>query len=47
LLDRLPDRVSIAVQTQTGDWPEMVIALRVLPGTDPRARRAVFGGSVG
>lgn len=45
-IDHLPDRVSIAVQTQAGAWPEFVIALRVLPGTDPRSNGPIFGGSV-
>lgn len=45
VIDRLPDRVSIAVQTAAGAWPELVIALRVLPGSDPRSSGPVFGGS--
>lgn len=46
-VDRLPNRVSIAVQTQTGVWPELVIALRVLLGTDPRSGGFTFGGARG
>lgn len=45
-VDHLPSRVSLAVQTRTGAWPELAIALRVLPGTDPRFNGPVFGGSI-
>lgn len=44
--DHLPDRVGITVDTEAGAWPELLIALRVLPGTDPHARGPVFGGSI-
>ncbi len=45
-VDHLPSRVSLVVQTRTGAWPELAIALRVLPGTDPRANGPIFGGSL-
>lgn len=43
---RLPERVLITLQTPAGDWPPIVIALRVLPATDPQRSGPVFGGSV-
>lgn len=45
VIDRLPDRVAISVQAAAGPWPDLVIALRVLPASDPRIGGAVFGGS--
>lgn len=45
VIDRLPDRVSVAVRTSSGPWPEIVVPLRVLPGSDPRTSGPVFGGS--
>lgn len=45
LTDRLPDRILIAVQTPSGPWPDIIIAPRVLPTSDPRASGPVFGGS--
>ena len=44
LVDPLPDRVQISVQTVSGPWPDMVIAMRVLPASDPRSGGPVFGG---
>lgn len=34
VVDRLPSAVSLAVRTQSTIWPEIVIAMRPLPGTD-------------
>ena len=45
LIDRLPNRVAISVQTATGPWPDIIIPLRILPGSDPRSSGPVFGGS--
>ncbi|WP_436074439.1 prepilin-type N-terminal cleavage/methylation domain-containing protein [Acidovorax delafieldii] len=45
ITDRLPDRVSISVRTNSGPWPEIVVPLRVLPGSDPRTSGPVFGGT--
>jgi general secretion pathway protein J len=35
----------ISVKTAAGPWPDLVVALRVLPASDPRSSGAVFGGS--
>jgi general secretion pathway protein J len=44
--DSLPQRVLLSLQTEHGAWPDMVVAMRVMPGSDPRsAGGAVFGGS--
>lgn len=44
--DSLPQRVLLSLQTAQGPWPDMVVAMRVLPGSDPRGSGgAVFGGS--
>jgi len=43
IIDRLPEKVSITVQTSSGTWPEIVVPLRVLPGSDPRTSGPVFG----
>lgn len=45
-IDHLPDRIAIAVQTVSGPWPDIIIAPRVLPASDPRSGGPVFGGSV-
>lgn len=46
LADRLPQRVLLSVQTDAGDWPAIVVALRLLPGSSPdMSKGAVFGGS--
>ncbi len=45
IIDRLPERVSISVATGSGTWPEIVVPLRVLPGSDPRTSGPVFGGT--
>ena len=44
-IDRLPDRVMISVQTPAGAWPDIVIPMRALPGSDPRASGPTFGGA--
>ena len=44
-IDRLPDRVMISVQTPAGTWPDIVIPMRALPGSDPRASGPSFGGA--
>jgi general secretion pathway protein J len=45
IIDRLPDRVMISIQTSAGVWPDIVVPLRVLPASDPRSSGPVFGGS--
>lgn len=45
LVDRLPDRIAIAVQTASGPWPDIIVAPRILPSSDPRVSGPVFGGS--
>ena len=45
VIDRLPDRIVVSLQTATGVWPDLVIPLRVLPGSDPRSSSPSFGGS--
>lgn len=45
LPDRLPQRVRVGVKTANGPWPELVIAMRIAPGSDPLSSGAVFGGS--
>lgn len=44
-VDRLPERVSIYVETSSGSWPEIVVPLRVMPSSDPRTSGPVFGGT--
>lgn len=44
--DRMPARIAINVQTEKGTWPELVVPLRALPGSDDRLRGPVFGGSI-
>lgn len=45
--DALPQRVALTVQTAQGPWPDLVVNMRRLPGTDPdiAGGRAVFGGA--
>lgn len=45
--DALPTRLQVSVRTPSGGWPPLVVALRVLPVSDPRAGGggAVFGGT--
>lgn len=45
IIERLPERVSISVQMASGAWPEIVVPMRVLPSSDPRASGPVFGGT--
>ncbi len=45
VIDRLPNRIAISVQTVTGPWPDIIIAPRILPASDPRSSGPVFGGS--
>jgi len=47
LVDRLPQRVSIAIRATSGMWPDIVVPLRVLPSSDPASDGATFGGSRG
>ncbi|MDF1482625.1 prepilin-type N-terminal cleavage/methylation domain-containing protein [Extensimonas sp. H3M7-6] len=42
---RLPEHILITLQTPAGDWPAIIIALRILPATDPQRSGPVFGGS--
>lgn len=46
VLDRMPARIAVNVQTVNGDWPELIVPLRALPASDGRIRGPVFGGSV-
>ena len=41
--DRLPSRVKLSIQTTSGDWPDLVIPLRNLPGST-RVIGPTFGG---
>ena len=41
--DRLPSRVKLMIQSATGPWPELIIALRTLP-TSTRGSGPTFGG---
>ncbi len=45
IADRLPQRVSIQIRSATDAWPEIVVAMRSLPSSDPSIGGAVFGGS--
>ena len=42
---RLPGRVMLSLQTASGPWPDIVIAMRISPQSDPTSSGAVFGGS--
>lgn len=44
VVDRLPQRVMISLQTVSGPWPELVIAMRTMPGSDPNSGGPTFGG---
>lgn len=46
ILDRMPARIAINLQTVYGAWPELVVPLRVLPASDSSRRGPVFGGSI-
>lgn len=41
---RLPSRVLLSLQADSGAWPDMVIAMRIAPQSDPASSGAVFGG---
>ena len=43
--DRLPQRVTMSLSTLHGPWPDLVIAMRIAPGSDPLSTGAVFGGT--
>lgn len=43
--DRLPQRVTVSLNTVHGPWPDLVIAMRIAPGSDPLSSGAVFGGT--
>lgn len=43
-VDHLPDRVRVSIRTATGDWPDVVVPMRVLVGSDPSMSGPVFGG---
>ena len=45
IADRLPQRVRVGIRTANGPWPELVVAMRIAPGSDPGSSGAVFGGS--
>ncbi len=45
LPDKLPTHIRLNLQTQAGEWPPIVVPLRVMPGSDPSASGATFGGS--
>lgn len=46
-VDALPQRVALSLQARDGPWPDLVVNMRLLPGTDPAisSGQAVFGGS--
>ena len=46
LPDQVPQRVRIVLMTERGALPDIVIALRPLPASDPRSRGPIFGGDV-
>lgn len=46
VIDQMPQRVGISIQTEQGVWPALIIAMRPMPAGDPRARGPIFGGSV-
>ena len=41
--DSLPGRVMLSVQTAAGPWPELVVAMRIVPGSDPKSGGPSFG----
>jgi len=43
--DRLPEKVSIALESDSGPWPELIVPMRVLSASNPRTTGAVFGGT--
>lgn len=43
--DRLPNRVQILVQAAGVDWPDIVVAPRMLPGTGDRSSGFTVGGA--
>lgn len=43
--DRLPQRVRVGIRTANGPWPDLVVAMRIAPGSDPVSSGAVFGGT--
>jgi general secretion pathway protein J len=45
LNDRLPQRVSFQIRSATDVWPDIVVPMRTLPGSDSSMGGAVFGGS--
>lgn len=46
LVDQMPQRVAVSLQTEQGLWPTQIISMRPMPAGDPRARGPIFGGSV-
>jgi len=42
---RLPSRIMLSLQTDNGPWPDIVIAMRIAPQSDPVSSGAVFGGA--
>ena len=46
IADRLPEHLVIALESDSGAWPDLVVPLRVLSGSDPRRSGGpVLGGS--
>lgn len=45
-IDRLPERVTIEVDTAQLAWPPITVPLRILPVSDPTSNGPIFGGSV-
>ena len=43
--EQLPQRVMVSLTTVNGRWPQLVIAMRIAPGSDPASSGAVFGGT--
>ena len=40
--DRLPSAVGIRVQTQAEIWPDLIVAMRVLPGGRDASNKITF-----
>lgn len=43
--DRLPQRVLVSLNTLHEPWPDLVVAMRIAPGSDPQSSGSVFGGT--
>ncbi|MDA8522501.1 prepilin-type N-terminal cleavage/methylation domain-containing protein [Acidovorax sp. NCPPB 4044] len=43
--DRLPQRVALQIRSTTDVWPDIIVAMRTLPNSDPSIGGATFGGN--